>query len=538
MGEAATLGSALPEGWVAPWWLERARAGGDDGRQRVWTPVGALPAGPIGVVDPRGLVSPGRSTWSLDWWIGAEDRWHLPSREVGVRQRLVDATPVVETAMRVPGGDAVHRVYAIRASSRDGGGAVMIVEIENASAVPFAVALAVRPASPAGSARVERIVLDADGVVVVDGRRALLLARPPSRAAASDLAGGDSAETVFAGEAAEASVDVVCRGGRAQAAFLFPLAHRAAMRVAVPLDEGAVGFPAAVPGAARVAEGWAAQTRRGLDLDLPDARLAEAWQACRRFLLLLAGAEGTERARTARVLDRLGFHREAAESLRSAPVDEASLAALAEHWRLTRDQEVVRTLLPRLTRLLGSRRWARRASSGTLAAAADLLAAAGDPTAAADARRAAAARHDPVTRIAAPGPHRVTEALEERLADAGPTWTWPLPPGAGAGEQAAAAAELCELVRATVVQERDDGLALCPVLPPAWRGRSLGVDGAPTRFGPLSFAVRWHGPRPAVLWDLAAHPDLPRPFTLVAPGLDRTWRTTEPVGEALLGARP
>jgi hypothetical protein len=87
------------------------------------------------------------------------------------------------------------------------------------------------------------------------------------------------------------------------------------------------------------------------------------------------------------------------------------------------------------------------------------------------------------------------------------------------------------------MQERDDGLALCPVLPPAWRGQSIEVGGAPTRFGPLSFAVRWHGPRPAVLWDLAVHPDLPGPVTLVAPGLDRTWRSTEPAGEALLGAQ-
>ena len=73
--------------------------------------VGTLDgAGPRATVDRGGGIVAGRATWELDWWIGADDRWHVPEREAAVRQTLVDDMPVVQTSMRVPGGDAVQRV--------------------------------------------------------------------------------------------------------------------------------------------------------------------------------------------------------------------------------------------------------------------------------------------------------------------------------------------------------------------------------------------------------------------------------------------
>src|SRR5436190_19666210 len=172
---AAQLGSD----WVWPWWLERQL----DPRSAAFVPRGHLPvltnvtqrnwttvanvASPFkAIVDQRGLVTPWFDGWSLDWWIGADDRWHFPSQDGGVRQRLVGASPVVETAMRIPSGDAVQRVYAVQADEE-----LVVVEIENRSPLPFALALAVRPYNPEGLAVVERITM-VDRVVVVDGRPA------------------------------------------------------------------------------------------------------------------------------------------------------------------------------------------------------------------------------------------------------------------------------------------------------------------------------------------------------------------------------
>jgi len=48
----------------------------------------------------------------------------------------------------------------------------------------------------------------------------------------------------------------------------------------------------------------------------------------------------------------------------------------------------------------------------------------------------------------------------------------------------------------------------------------------------LSFAVRWHGPRPALLWEA------PAGVTLRAPSLDPGWSSHETAGETLLAAPP
>jgi hypothetical protein len=46
--------------------------------------------------------------------------------------------------------------------------------------------------------------------------------------------------------------------------------------------------------------------------------------------------------------------------------------------------------------------------------------------------------------------------------------------------------------------------------------------------GRVSCSVRWHGPRPALLWDA------PADVTVRAPALDPAWSSTEATGEALL----
>jgi hypothetical protein len=83
-------------------------------------------------------------------------------------------------------------------------------------------------------------------------------------------------------------------------------------------------------------------------------------------------------------------------------------------------------------------------------------------------------------------------------------------------------------VRAVLVRESDDAITLMSDWPEEWKGQPVDVRAAPTRRGPMSFSIRWHGTRPALLWDG------PAATQITAPGLDRTWSTTEARGEALL----
>ena len=314
------------------------------------TRIGNLASSGQAVVDSRGAVTPWPGGESVGWSIGAEDRWHDASSEAAVRQGLVGLAPVVETRMRIPGGDAVHRAYGIRTPESEN----VVLEIENESPVP----VAVRFSAPVISAR----------------------------------------------PAAELD---------------FPLPHRTILRVALPMFPGtSPSYPAALPSAAQVANGWALQARSGPRYVVPDPRLADAVAANRCYLMLFR-----------------------AEAATGQPADYSRLAGL--------------------------------------------------------------------------------------LDAASPTWTWP------PGHNARVAAEFMGLVRSILVTETADGLALCAGVPPAWRGQAIEVHDVPTAFGRLSYAVRWHGERPALLWELERHdPDLP--VRLTAPGLDPAWASTDAKGEALV----
>ena len=74
-----------------------------------------------------------------------------------------------------------------------------------------------------------------------------------------------------------------------------------------------------------------------------------------------------------------------------------------------------------------------------------------------------------------------------------------------------------------------DGALLPDGFPAEWLGQSIEVYGVPTGPGSaVSYAVRWHGPRPAVLWEQTGGP-----VELTAPVVAPAWRTRDATGEAL-----
>ena len=81
---------------------------------------------------------------------------------------------------------------------------------------------------------------------------------------------------------------------------------------------------------------------------------------------------------------------------------------------------------------------------------------------------------------------------------------------------------------------RDDALHLdlLPGFPLEWLGRDLTVRSVPTRCGPVGFALRWHGERPALLWEA------PEEIALTASRLDPAWASSGGAGEALLATPP
>ena len=258
------------------------------------TSIGVLGGVRDATVDRTGVLAPRAAGWELDWWIGADDRWHVPGREAAVRQHLVDGMPVVQTSMRVPGGDAVHRAYGAPVADV---GEVAVVEIANESPAPFVAALVVRGASAVDLG---------DATVFADGRSAVRTPRPPSRWALA--ADGSTEEIVTSGAASDAPfAPRRDRGARLVAAFLYPVAHRTTLRAAVAIGTRGLGAtePATLPDAAAVARGWTAQLDRGMRVALPDDALQRAVDTA-RAATVLAGQAWKVGARGGRGARRLG----------------------------------------------------------------------------------------------------------------------------------------------------------------------------------------------------------------------------------------
>jgi len=387
------------------------------------TTVGTLGSAGRALVDPRGHVTALDEAFSLDWWIGADDRWHVAGREAAVRQQALEGAPVLETSMRVPNGNAVQRVYGV-----SGAAGLVVVELENRSPGALAAAFVLR-GRPDRSIR--RVALDGT-TLVVDGRPALVLPFAPSRWLVSRAGDPDAFDAVVGGGAVTGAFVEVADPEGLEIVLMYPLAHTARMRIALALGEewpdGVV--LADLPGPDDVVRGWQVMLEQGTRVVLPDDRLAERVRRARAEVLL-----ASDTADAVAALEDWGFDTEAEYA-----------------WHGLRLRE-----------------------------------------------RRAARRRPPVR---AEG--------------------WPDDPAA-----------LLVALRQLLVADRDDGVALLGACPPEWFGQGIEVHGAPTRHGLVSYAVRWHGERPALLWEVR---DASGPVTVTCPGLDPAFASEDASGEALLAA--
>ena len=253
----------------------------------------------------------------------------------------------------------------------------------------------------------------------------------------------------------------------------FPVGHHSILTVAMPHDgSGAGTLRGGLPTAAGVTRGWTATVERASRLLLPDAALNERFIA-ERCELALVGPEHPDN-------DPVGF--------------------LLGVGQLVRMGEKATEWIPDLAHALelaaksADHDWALAAA---LDAADHVLAAAGEKRARRDLR-----------------------ALGSRLA---PSHVLPT------AAPSACAHFITWVERLIADVQRDGGRLLPSGMPSGWEGSNFEVYGVPTgAHSSVSFAVRWHGERPAVLWEQSG-----QPLTLSSPTIAPGWQTSDVKGEAL-----
>jgi hypothetical protein len=391
--------------WLWPYWLERQLDPEDPAfvprghlpfttnvTHRNWTAVGNPGSPWEAIVDPAGLVTPAHDAWSVDWWVHSDERWHLPSREAQLDQRLTGTGPIVETSISVPAGEAVQRVYAVEVVGEEH----VVIEVDNRSDNDIEVAFAVRPYNPEGLAVVEEIVFE-DGVVVVDGEVAMVLPEAPTMATMSTYHDGDSLHQLVdrSGVTDPEGEVVEDPAGFAQAAVLYEVPAGGSTRIAVPLPPGRRRTVSRalerMPDQHQVADRWERVLDRGMRVTLPDEEVQAAIEANRAYMLLfhdpgdITPGPATyhrfwfrDAAYQLLALDRWGLHDESADVLRTYPdrqrndgffysqwrewdANGAAIFAIAEHHRLTGDDVLLRALAPSVRHGVN---WIERARHG------------------------------------------------------------------------------------------------------------------------------------------------------------------------------
>ena len=409
--------------WQWPFWLDRqlrpAHAAfvpvGDvtsieNLTGRTWATVGTIAMGALAMVDPTGFVTPAAGQWGIDWIVQAGDRWHVPAREAAVRQRTIDDQPVIETALRIPDGDAIQRVFAVPGEREFGD--IVVIEIENSSPIPIAVGIAVRPADCTSVGVID--ALEFDGTLIrINEQPAVVLPRPPAAHTAGHAVLGDSVAMLARAPdtSADAARRVTCTMGLANGVAVFPLAHRATLRVFLAPRAPRRSVPRPpdrVPEATAVARGWRAHLDTAATIAVPDDSLVRSYRcAVRRLLLAFDGADVTtaggqvwsvaDEAMAVSALSRIGLGAHVAPLLVDRMDDQridgwarrgeasmarnlAALECLVTHWRATRDVVVAQSLLVPAVRMAQwcGRRVERNADAHAAAALAPLVAALGD----------------------------------------------------------------------------------------------------------------------------------------------------------------
>ena len=372
----------------------------------------------------------------LRWFIAADDRWYRPSRETTVRQREVSGVPVIETRIKVPGGDAVQRVYGVA----NFGGAI-VVEIYNDSSLPFAVAFdrgdisTMREPSPTG---VQGIDLPAGSVV-------------------------------------------------------FPVGHHATMRAAILINgdsrQISAGELESLPSFEQVERGWLAALQISSRVDVPDLSWSSVLTSQRCKVLLSNSTELAESSDINLVVDLL--------------LDRAERVRLGDKPAQWVDEVAVATerILKQCAKTQSVQWFEERALLG----AGMVLNRAGESRGLQD-----------------------FVSVWSRLAEAGRISGLAL----ASPEIAGTVRQIAWIESQLVAQRRDGVIEICPCgIDKSWLGVNFECHkllASPEHV--ISYAVRWHGEKPALLWEI----DGPVGAKVAASAIDRTFSSTEMRGETLL----
>jgi hypothetical protein len=387
--------------WVWPFWVERQFNPHLKGflprshaiahlnlTHRNWTILGALGNSHRAVIDPRGLITPWLSGWSLDCWLATPNKLHVPARLDEIKQKIHPLFPQIKTTFQAESFELKMRVAAI--SSKGQPLLLLRTQISNraSEACTAHFYYSIRPYNPEGISLIRTLEFADQHVWRVNEQLAILLLEAPNRAYCSNLRDGDVALTF---REPRENRQVECDTGMATGLVEYTLdlkprqtAHLTALltlnastRVASTSVLSSFNYPAVKH---QFRKEWQTRLSQGAVLQFPRKKLNESFQANKMYLHVFdRGSTMTPGALTysncwirdsafmIHALDKLGFHDQAREKLvhlltrqdkdgyfvsQEGEWDSNGqvLWAVLEHHKLTRNLTLLREVYPILAR--------------------------------------------------------------------------------------------------------------------------------------------------------------------------------------------
>lgn len=441
-------------------------------------------------VDKDAGVQVGGRSDRLLWRVRTADGWIEPAH--GATQTLEGAA-VVHTSIDVPGGSVVHRC----AVGVAGGTPVAVIEIENRSDYAVATGFEVAQTGIA-----QAVPTTSETAISLDGVPLAYFDSPPRPTQEAD-----------------------------DPTVVFALPHTATVTVTMPLAPLAKSHgefeTVAVPSPSDINRGWARHLDAAFRVEVGDEDIEAAIRPLQRSLVSGPVAD-TDRWKWAVALCESGYASEVDTNL-DLLADEApaNLIFAVGRWaELGGDLVQAERILEPLARSAMTLRrvdhqvivpmgW----SVGMLAGAVRAAQAIEQPDVADEIAGLTelVVRRSPLATIA---------DVRADLVTASSTHTFP------EGHHTGTTAHVLRAIRHLMVDESGTTVDLLASLPLAWRGRPIDAHNLHIAAGVLSYGLRWHGPRPALLWELDRRSEAR--FELQVPSISKTWTSIEDVGEDLL----
>lgn len=561
----------------------------DEDAISVWNTLYTLGGGEAGGIDDRGVAYLGGRPLSVEVWFGAGQRWVRGGSGDGLRQRRVDGLPIVETRQRVGEADIVQTAWADEPGT--GSGRINI-RLTNETDDAVIAAVVVRPYE-----RLRRGAIAAircvDSLIVANGRPVVDLGRVPGDCATAidtDRSGAAVLESVSLPEGTQAgSWQLADEGGRASLAAMIPLTPGVDRTIQV-LDGREE--PTVVPAPTdAVVRGWKQHLEAVGTIELPswpthlftsltssvlgaaaDRRRPlgdSSWEPIDDAVLVSAlGAVGQGGAGAPITSDLLAGVVSGAIDRTRWPDVAAAVAAVVGTVEgdavLTHEREAVAVVAGYVL--------SETRDHGIAASLIEAVRVSSGPEASDDAEgivgksarpghlHSALLRHGwmPSSTALAPQSGETRTADPEWLAmemleslrrgtpsdplvalraSAGSSWRWPR---AACGDsphvRAQLAIALAGWCRRVTASDQHYNIDLLPGMRRDWYGQGMRFSGLPVAGSGLSCALRWHGARPALLWEFDS--GVPDGYQLTCTALDPEFVSTQASGEVLLNVPP